>query len=134
MVMNVEVKPLPLISDERGWLAEILKNEAQEPIGQLHFSVSKQGVARGNHYHHQRIEWLLVTSGKGTIYTEDNKTGEKSKIEVNGANLTLVKIPPEISHVIVNHEKEPMYLLVIASTKHTPENPDTYRKEIYPPK
>jgi UDP-2-acetamido-2,6-beta-L-arabino-hexul-4-ose reductase len=77
--MNVEVKELPLISDDRGWLSEILKSGATEPIRQIHFSYSKQGVARGNHYHKHRIEWLFITSGVGTIFLEDIETGEKSR-------------------------------------------------------
>jgi UDP-2-acetamido-2,6-beta-L-arabino-hexul-4-ose reductase len=131
--MNVEVKTLPLISDDRGWLAELLKSELTEPIGQIHFSFSKQGVARGNHYHEHRIEWLFVTSGVGTIYLEDIVTGEKSEVTVSGSSPTLVKICPKVAHVIVNTGNEPMHLLVIANQKHSQENPDTFRKQIFSP-
>src|SRR5665647_542031 len=80
--MNVVVKKLSLIADDRGWLAEVLKNELSEPIGQIHFSLSKQGVVRGNHYHKHRIEWLFVTSGSGKIFLEENVTGEKSELSL----------------------------------------------------
>jgi UDP-2-acetamido-2,6-beta-L-arabino-hexul-4-ose reductase len=131
--MNIEVKQLPSITDERGWLAEILKSELKEPIGQIHFSVSKQGVARGNHYHKHRIEWLFVTNGTGTVFLEDNVTGEKSELMVSGSCPTLVKICPDVTHAIVNISQEPMCLLVISNEKHSVECPDTYRKQIYPP-
>jgi len=130
--MNVEVKQLPLIADDRGWLAEILKNQCPDSIGQIHFSFSKQGVARGNHYHKHRIEWLFVTSGTGTIYLQDNATAEKKELAVSGSCPTLVKICPNVSHVIVNSGSEPMYLLVVASEKHSAEDPDTYHKQLYP--
>ncbi len=129
--MNVEVVQLPMISDDRGWIAEILKSEPPQPIGQIHFSISKPGVARGNHYHKRRVEWLFVTSGCGTVFLEDNATGEKREVAVSGSCPVLVKIYPNVSHAIVNLGSEPMHLIVIANEQYTEECPDTYRKQLY---
>ena len=126
--MNVVVKKLSLIADDRGWLAEILKNELPEPIRQIHFSFSKQGVVRGNHYHKHRIEWLFVTSGCGQIFLEENVTGEKSMLAVSGDCPVLIKILPNVTHAIVNCGSEPMHLIVIASEIHSSKDPDTYYK------
>lgn len=131
-MMNVEVRELSLIADERGWLAEILNSEPPVTIGVVHFSVSKKGAVRGNHFHRIKTEWLLVTSGAGTAFFEDNATKEKSELTASGIRPVLIKISPNITHAIVNSGDEPMHLIAIESEKYSSESPDTYRNPIFP--
>jgi UDP-2-acetamido-2,6-beta-L-arabino-hexul-4-ose reductase len=130
--MNVEVRELSLIADERGWLAEILNSEAPITIGQIHFSVSKIGAVRGNHYHSHKTEWLFITSGTGKAFFEDNATKEKRELTASGNHPVLIKISPNTTHAIVNSGNEPMHLIAIQSEKYTSESPDTYRNLIFP--
>ncbi len=131
-MLHVEIRMLSTIKDDRGWFAEILKNDSPDHIGQIHFSVSKEGVTRGNHYHKNRIEWLLVTNGIGTIYLKDNFTGRRKELTLSEKEPVLVKIYPNVTHAIVNSGQKPMHLIVIANLPHSSENPDTYTQPIFP--
>jgi UDP-2-acetamido-2,6-beta-L-arabino-hexul-4-ose reductase len=130
--MKVEIRNLEIIADNRGWLAEILKNEFPQTIEQIHFSFSKPGTVRGNHYHKHRIEWLFVTCGTGKVFLEDNLTKERSELTVSGDCPVLIKIFPNVTHTIVNSESMPMHLLVITNEKHGSEDSDTYHKQLVP--
>lgn len=130
--MNIEVKKLAVIADNRGWLTEILKNEPSQTIEQIHFSLSKPGMIRGNHYHKHRTEWLLVTSGMGKVFLEDNITKEKSELTLMADCPVLIKISPNITHAIVNCGDEPMHLLAVTNQKHDSKDTDTHQKNITP--
>ena len=132
MINDVVVKKIEKFEDERGWLAEILNSEPPVTIGQIHFSVSKKGAVRGNHFHRIKTEWLIVTSGAGTAFFEDNATKERSELTASGIRPVLIKIGPNITHAIVNSGDEPMHLLAIESEKYSFESPDTYRNPIFP--
>jgi UDP-2-acetamido-2,6-beta-L-arabino-hexul-4-ose reductase len=100
--MRNNLTKLPLFVDERGWLTEVMKSTSTQPIEQIHFSVSKPGAVRGNHYHKQRVERLLLTSGTGKLVLEDNETKERSEATLSGESPVLVEIPPNVSHKIEN--------------------------------
>jgi UDP-2-acetamido-2,6-beta-L-arabino-hexul-4-ose reductase len=127
-LLNVEITKLEMISDNRGWITEVLKNQNSENISQIHFSISNPGAVRGNHFHKSRTEWLLVTSGVATISLLDNKSREKKELPVNADVPTLVKIPPNVAHSIINSGDKPMHLLVVTNQNPNSQDPDTYRK------
>lgn len=124
--MNVDIKKLEVIADNRGWLTEVLKSGPA--IEQVHFSVSKPGAVRGNHYHKSRIEWMFVTNGTGKISLEDNVTKEKSELTVSGDCPVLIKICPNVMHTIVNDGNGPMHLLILNSETHEQRETDTFYK------
>jgi len=129
--MNVELKELAVIADNRGWLTEILKNDPSHAIEQIHFSVSKPGAIRGNHYHKNRTEWLVVTRGIGKIFLEDNITKERSEQTLFADIPILIKISPNITHTIVNSGDVPMHLLIITNQKHDLKDTDTYPQPLH---
>jgi UDP-2-acetamido-2,6-beta-L-arabino-hexul-4-ose reductase len=126
--LNPYTKKLPLITDSRGWLTEILESEPSETIQNVHFAVSEPGALRGNHYHKNKIEWQLVTNGAGTVTLEDNDTKEKTQFTVSGESPTLIKIPSNVTHSILNSGNSPMHILIITNQKHDPKDSDTFRK------
>ena len=125
--MKADLKKLKVIADNRGWLVEVFKS-GPLVIEQVHFSVSKPGAVRGNHYHKKRIEWMFVTSGIGKITLEDNVSKEKSELLVSGDCPVLVKICPNVMHTIVNNGSVPMHLLILTSEKHEQPDTDTFYK------
>ena len=50
--------------DNRGWLAELLK---QPGFGQIFVSRTKPGITRGNHWHHTKVEKFIVVEGEAVI-------------------------------------------------------------------
>lgn len=127
-MLSVEITKLEKISDSRGWIADVMKSGRSEDIKQIHFSISIPGAVRGNHFHKFRTEWLLVTSGNATISLLDNLSGEKKELPVSASIPTLVRIPPNVTHSIINSGNNPMHLLVVTNQKPNLQDPDTYRK------
>ena len=113
------------MTDNRGWLTEVLRSDSVI-IEQVHFSVSNPGAVRGNHYHKSRIEWMFVTNGIGKITLEDIFTEEKSEFVVSGDDPVLIKIFPNVKHMIVNDGSATMHLLILTSEKHGQPDADTF--------
>jgi dTDP-4-dehydrorhamnose 3,5-epimerase len=53
LIDGVRVKPLKLIPDERGVLAEVIRadDEIFRKFGQVYFTTAYPGVVKGWHYH-----------------------------------------------------------------------------------
>ncbi|MBI2358977.1 MAG: cupin domain-containing protein [Deltaproteobacteria bacterium] len=128
MIEGVQVQPLEIKRDERGWLAEILqvsRKESDQPIRQLHLTVADPGKTRGKHYHRRKTEWACVVSGEGRLYLKDTRTGGEATVFMGESHMVKVCIPPYVAHAITNTGKEPLYLIVMAGEEFDPADPDT---------
>jgi UDP-2-acetamido-2,6-beta-L-arabino-hexul-4-ose reductase len=124
--MKVKTKKLKIHSDERGWLAEILReDEIKEKIKQVYVATIEPGFVRGNHYHLKRKEWFFVLKGEGKLYLKDPKTRKKI-LKISEKTKRVVEISPKIIHAIKNTGKEPLYLISIQNDLYDPRNPDTF--------
>lgn len=125
--MNFEIKDLKKHEDERGYLLEILRSdEINEDIQQIYFSTSKHGAVRGGHYHKKKVEWFCVVKGKAKLVLEDNDLKEKEEMILSGDNPSIIKVPPNISHVIENIGDNEMHLIVISNEVFDPHDTDTF--------
>lgn len=105
MIEGVNVKNLPKYADERGWLAEIFRNDEIEAHPEMAYvSATKSGIVRGPHEHVSQTD-IFVFLGPGTVELnlwdrrENSKTsGENMKIEVGENNPTMVIVPPGVVH------------------------------------
>jgi dTDP-4-dehydrorhamnose 3,5-epimerase len=105
MIEGVIIKKLEKFSDERGWLAEIFRNdEIKYQPAMAYVSVTKPGVARGPHEHKVQSDFF-VFSGPGVfkLYLWDNrkesKTFEQKEIlEVGENNPAAILVPPGVVH------------------------------------
>ena len=128
MLDELLVRPLTRRTDDRGWLAEILRagEGVAAPFGQIFVTVAKPGVTKGRHYHTRKIEWFCVIHGKGRLVLQDLATHERTEVEMGDENLVTVRIPPNVGHQITNTGAEPMVLLVYAEEVFNPGDPDTF--------
>lgn len=113
--------------DNRGFLAEFIKNES---MGQIFISTTEPGITRGNHWHHTKVEKFFVIKGKAVIAFRHMITGEKVEYVVNGDEPTVVDIPVGYTHSIKNIGDDKMICLFWSSQIFDPENPDTYYTEV----
>lgn len=117
--------------DERGSLFEIIRDDdIKEQIKQVYFSISKPNAIRGNHFHKRKIEWFSVVKGKGMITLKNSITNKIEKYNLSGDEPSIVKVEPEISHVIKNIGEGDMYLIVVANEVFDPLDQDTFFEEI----
>lgn len=117
---------LDMKSDQRGWLAEIIKSEHS---GQTLVSRTKPGFTRGNHWHHTKIEKFLVIEGQAEIIFNDLNSGQTFTYKVNGEELRVIDIPVGYVHSIKNVGETDLLTIIWADEIFDPENPDTYYPE-----
>lgn len=113
--------------DNRGSLTELIKSQN---FGQIFFSTTKQGVTRGNHYHHTKTEKFIVVKGKAEINFRKIDQDEVIKYEVSGDKIEVVDIPPGYTHNIKNIGEEDLVVLFWANEIFNPSKPDTNYLEV----
>ena len=129
MIKDLVINKLDIKSDERGWLAEILRKEnlrGKDNFGQILVTAAKPGVIKGNHYHKRKQEWFCVISGKGKLLLKDNSSGQYQEILMGEENMVAVKIPQNVTHAIQNVGDDMLYLLIYIDEPFNPQNPDTF--------
>ena len=105
MIKDVIIKNLIKNEDERGWLAEIFRNDEVETHPVMGYvSTTKPGIVRGPHEHVNQTD-VFAFIGPGTVELnlwdrrENSKTNrEHMKIEAGENNPIMVIVPPGIVH------------------------------------
>lgn len=105
MIKDVVIKKLNKYEDERGWLAEIYRDDelAYQPV-MGYVSVTKPGIARGPHEHNFQSDcFVFVGPGNFELYLWDRReasetNGAHIKMEVGENNPSMVIVPPGVVH------------------------------------
>ena len=135
MIDGVVVKPLRVISDERGYLFEMLRSDEPlfERFGQSYCTAVYPGVVKAWHYHQKQTDHFVCVHGMPKVVLYDDRKGSPTRGLVNEffigeRNPVLLVIPRLVWHgmkgigsetaLIVNHPTEP----------YNPKEPDEYRK------
>ncbi len=129
MIKGLIINKLDVKSDERGWLAEILRKEnlqEEKGFGQIFVTVAKPGVTKGNHYHKRKHEWFCVIRGKGKLLLKDVTSDECQEVLMGDENMVAVKIPPNVTHAIQNIGDNMLYLLIYIDEPFNQQDPDTF--------
>lgn len=99
------IKKLNKSEDERGWLAEIWReDEIDFKPAMSYISATKPGIIRGPHEHvHQSDCFIFVGPGSFELHLWDRRensdtNGEYIKLEVGADNPTMVIVPPGVVH------------------------------------
>ncbi|TFJ92716.1 NAD-dependent epimerase/dehydratase family protein [Lentibacillus salicampi] len=120
---------LPAHQDERGSLVELVKSRH---AGQIFMSTSRQGVIRGNHYHHTKVEKFCVIKGAADIHLRKIGSDEVITYTISDQNIEIVDIPPGYTHSIENITDHEITVLFWANELFDPDNPDTIRLRVKP--
>lgn len=118
-----DVKRIPLNDhfglEDRGWALNLLEavSVPGDRLGNLHVVSMKPGAGRGNHYHPNATEWLLICGGpsKLAVCAGDNNTIQE--ILVEGTKPELFQIPPGRRHAVQNLSDVEIYLVVFADVR-----------------
>jgi len=132
--MDINITKLDKKSDERGWVAEVLRFESisnkKKEFGQIYMTTANPGFVKGNHYHIRKTEWFCVIRGKALLLLKDRKTGEEKEISMSGSELRIVEIPINVIHAIKNVGKDEMHLLAYIDESYNSSDPDTFMEKI----
>ena len=105
MLEGVIIKKLNKHKDERGWLAEIYRNDEvdYQPV-MSYISVTKPGIVRGPHEHIKQSDcFVFVGPGSFELYLwdkrEDSKTnGQQMKVRAGENEPAMIIVPPGVAH------------------------------------
>ncbi|HWP50726.1 MAG TPA: NAD-dependent epimerase/dehydratase family protein [Clostridia bacterium] len=115
--------PLTVHADARGLFAEFLKSEN---AGQVSVNVSKPGFIKGSHWHHTKIEKILIVSGTGRIRFQRLGGGRVTEYPVVGEKPQVIEIPPGYVHTVENTGTDDLVMVIWSSQRFDPQRPDTY--------
>jgi len=105
MLDGVIIKELNKFNDDRGWLAEIFRDDESEFNPAMGYvSITKPGVARGPHEHKNQSDFFIFLGpGDFMLYLWDNRKDSSTykkemKIEVGEKKPMSIIVPPGVVH------------------------------------
>lgn len=105
MIEGVVIKTLAQYKDERGWLAEIYRDDETDYRSVMGYvSLTNEGVVRGPHEHVAQADcFVFVGPGTFTLHLWDRREnsptkGEYVNVEVGEHNPTMAIVPPGVVH------------------------------------
>ncbi|MEW6108963.1 MAG: dTDP-4-dehydrorhamnose 3,5-epimerase family protein [Nitrospirota bacterium] len=112
---GVVIRDIDVFVDERGWLAEIFRNDESDfaPV-MSYVSMTKPGVARGPHEHIEQTDFFFFL-GHFRLYLWDNRKEsstymERIIVDKQGKPFAVI-IPPRIVHAYRNVGPEDAFVI-----------------------
>ncbi len=128
----IQVKEIEFYQDDRGWCIRPISDDDIEKsiISDIHMVSMKPGAIRGNHYHVNKTENILIIGSACRLLAVDNNTKEKEEKILENNEKTLFVIPPDVTHAIENIGNEISYLLCFSNVKDSSTNCDVINNKI----
>ena len=100
MIDGVQLIPIGVHEDDRGWLYELRRDSAlPAPTRQTNISFSRAGVIRGLHYHERgQSDLFACLSGMARVVVLDRETGETMSVDIGDDNPVVVWVPGQLAH------------------------------------
>jgi len=100
VIDGVQLIPLGVHEDDRGWLYELRRDSAlPAPTRQTNISFSRAGVIRGLHYHERgQSDLFACLSGMARVVLLDRETGETMSADIGDDNPVAVWVPGHLAH------------------------------------
>ena len=128
----VQVKEIEFYEDDRGWCIRPISDDDIKDgiISDIHMVSMKPGTIRGNHYHVNKTEHILIIGSTCRVLVVDNNTKEREeKILENNEN-DLFVIPPGVTHAIENIGNDASYLFCFSHVKDGLKDSDVVNNKI----
>ncbi len=118
---KVIIKTLARYDDDRGWLAEIFRNDETEFNPAMGYvSLTNPGVVRGPHEHHAQSDcFIFVGPGEFELHLWDRREGSKTLGEHHPS---LVIVPPGVVHGYKCVSTIPAYSINLPDTLYRGKN------------
>jgi dTDP-4-dehydrorhamnose 3,5-epimerase len=134
MIKGVEVVPLVVRADDRGYLIEIVR--ATDPyftkFGQVYIvGDMTRGTIRAFHKHAELWDWFFISHGSAKFVLKDDRPdsptyGEMMTVVTGERNPSLIVVPPGVYHGWMSLEDDTQ-LISTASEVYNREKPDEVR-------
>lgn len=139
MIHGVQVKPLKVLPDERGFLMEMLREDEAifERFGQVYLTGCRRGVAKAWHYHREQTDHFVCVGGTALVVLYDPRDDSPTRGTVQEVALhsppsqepvpLLLKIPPLVIHGFTTLYGEEARIINIPTLPYRHADPDEYR-------
>jgi dTDP-4-dehydrorhamnose 3,5-epimerase-like enzyme len=130
-MQHIEIIKLENYGDIRGALYNISDSDMQflDKIKNIHFGKICPGSIRGNHYHHQSKEMLIISYlDTWTLAWAKKDSDEISIKEFIGSGAVLIKVNEGVVHSVKNNGDKDLEIIALSNRIFSKENPDTYSK------
>ncbi len=127
-MQDIEITKLENYGDTRGALYNIPDTDMQflDKIQNIHFGKIRPNSIRGNHYHHQSKEMLIIGYlDTWTLAWAKKDSDEISKKEFTESGAVLVKINEGVVHSVKNNGDKELEIIALSNRIFSKENPDT---------
>jgi len=134
MIEGVRIKPLVKYCDDRGYLAELIRDDEGllSRFGQATISMSYPGVIKAFHYHEKQDDLWFFPSGNAQVVLHDLRTTSKTKGKTDVYYMgehhpILLLIPKGVAHGYRVLGNKPATILYFTTISYDANNPDEHR-------
>ena len=127
-IESVRIKPLKIISDERGAIYHMLRNDDKifQEFGEIYFSKIHPDIVKGWHIHKKMALNYAIVYGKIKLVLYDDRNESKTKgnlmeIFMDKTNYFLVNVPPLVWNGFKCRNDENALIANCATLPHDPE-------------
>lgn len=132
---DVRITVLEDSGDQRGssfvpgheWLTFLGK------IEDAHIATLLPGHVRGNHYHVQRREVIIVMfSDEWQLNWDGGAETAVEKRHFSGTGVVLIEAERLAAHAVANTGKRPLWMIGLSNGIWDPQSPDTHVRKVFP--
>jgi dTDP-4-dehydrorhamnose 3,5-epimerase len=134
-IHGVQVRPLRVVPDERGWLMEILRVDDKTlftRFGQVYVSATYPGVVKAWHYHERQTDNFACIAGMIKLVLVDTRDDSPTRSVINEfvigtLNPMLVQVPKLVYHGWKCISPEPSLVVNVPDEPYNRDDPDESR-------
>ncbi len=119
--MKVKIEQLKTHSDMRGFIFEPIAKDLIDAQKNIHVVISAPDAVRGNHYHLNGTETIVVVGPALLRFKEGNDIHD---FEVPSRQVYKFVIPPKVAHAFKNIGKKDNFLVAFNTFSHDAQKPD----------
>lgn len=122
--IDIVCKILPRISDDERGVSVNFTAESSDFLGEIkdiHYASILPGKVRGNHYHIDRKEIILVDFTDEWVLASQTSQSSVTTRKFSGVGLALIKVESMVTHAIKNTGQRHLTIVAICNTPFRPE-------------
>lgn len=134
MINGVKIKKLNIFPDDRGFIAEVIKDgeETFIEVKQTTYTETYPGVIKAFHWHKKQTDAWFVASGMTQVVLydlrDDSSTFKETSVFYLGEqNRSMLLIPPGVAHGYRVLGNKPVKLFYHTDKIYDPQDPDEER-------
>ncbi|WP_282171250.1 dTDP-4-dehydrorhamnose 3,5-epimerase family protein [Cytobacillus firmus] len=137
MIDGVKIKKLVKYCDDRGFFAELVRDDEPELLskfGQASWSMSYPGVIKAFHFHEKQDDLWFFPSGNAQVVLYDLRDDSSTKGETNvyymgEENPILLLIPKGVAHGYRVLGQKPAVIIYFTTESYQSDDPDEKRMD-----